>query len=43
MPNARDRLHPPSSLPLMVLTWGADEPSITDPSVSMTMAFASSR
>jgi len=29
-----------SSLALMVLSWGPDEPSTTDPSVSMTMAFA---
>ena len=29
-----------SSLALMVLAWGPDEPSTTDPSVSMTMAFA---
>jgi Ca2+-transporting ATPase len=29
-----------SALALMVLAWGPDEPSTTDPSVSMTMAFA---
>ena len=29
-----------SSLALMVLSWGPDAPSTTDPSVSMTMAFA---
>ena len=29
-----------SSLALMVLSWGPDEPSTTDPSTSMTMAFA---
>ncbi len=29
-----------ASLALMVLAWGPDEPSTTDPSVSMTMAFA---
>jgi P-type Ca2+ transporter type 2C len=29
-----------SGLALMVLAWGPDEPSTTDPSVSMTMAFA---
>ena len=29
-----------SSLALMVLAWGPDEPSTTDPSASMTMAFA---
>lgn len=29
-----------STLALMVLAWGPDEPSTTDPSVSMTMAFA---
>jgi Ca2+-transporting ATPase len=29
-----------SSLALMVLSWGPDTPSTTDPSVSMTMAFA---
>ena len=32
-----------SALALMVLAWGPDEPSTTDPSVSMTMAFASGR
>ncbi|HEX3206138.1 MAG TPA: HAD-IC family P-type ATPase, partial [Propionibacteriaceae bacterium] len=29
-----------STLALLVLAWGPDEPSTTDPSVSMTMAFA---
>ncbi len=29
-----------SGLALMLLAWGPDEPSTTDPSVSMTMAFA---
>jgi Ca2+-transporting ATPase len=29
-----------SALALLVLAWGPDEPSTTDPSVSMTMAFA---
>ena len=29
-----------SGLALMVLSWGPDEPSTTDPSASMTMAFA---
>ena len=29
-----------SALALMVLAWGPDEPSTTEPSVSMTMAFA---